>query len=128
MTVAEAESVTARLCRRIVETGDRDLTPAAIAAAKRLILDGIAVAVAGCRAEEAPGILAEHAEALGGSPQATVIGFGFKTSVTQAALINGASMHVLDYEPMWSPANHALSTSFGPSRLAQFTVITQEIT
>ena len=26
-----------------------------------------------------------------------------------AALVNGAAMHVLDYEPMWLPATHALS-------------------
>ena len=54
---------------------------------------------------------------MGGAPQATAIGFGFKTSVVNAALINGASMHVLDYEPMWSPANHAVSTSL-PTVLA----------
>ena len=110
-------NLTERLCTRIVGLGDKDLGPAAVAAAKRLILDGIAVAVAGCRAEEAPGILAEHAHEMGGAPQATAIGFGFKTSVVSAALINGASMHVLDYEPMWSPANHALSTSL-PAVLA----------
>jgi aconitate decarboxylase len=110
-------SLTEQVCRRIVETGTKDLSAAAVAAAKRLILDGIAVAVAGCRAEEAPGILAEHAREMGGSPQATVIGFGFKSSVVSAALINGAAMHVLDYEPMWSPANHALSTSL-PTVLA----------
>jgi aconitate decarboxylase len=28
-----------------------------------------------------------------------------------AAALNGAAMHVLDFEPMWSPANHALSTT-----------------
>jgi len=110
-------NVTERLCRRIVETGSKDLSEAAIDAAKRLILDGIAITVAGCRAEEAPGILAEHVRELGGTPQATAIGFGFKTSVTNAALLNGASMHVLDYEPMWSPANHATSTCL-PSVLA----------
>jgi 2-methylcitrate dehydratase PrpD len=110
-------NVTERLCHRIVETGSKDLSAAAIAAAKRLILDGIAITVAGCRAEEAPGILAEHLQELGGTPQATAIGFGFKTSVTNAALLNGASMHVLDYEPMWSPANHAVSTSL-PTVLA----------
>ncbi len=110
-------SLTETLCRRIVETGSKDLSQEAIAAAKRLILDGIAVAVAGCRAEEAPGIVAEHAHEMGGTPQATAIGFGFKTSVVNAALINGVSMHVLDYEPMWSPANHAVSTSL-PTVLA----------
>jgi 2-methylcitrate dehydratase PrpD len=110
-------NLTERLAHRIVETGAKDLSKQAIAAAKRLILDGIAITVAGCRAEEAPGILAEHVREMGGAPQATAIGFGFKTSVVNAALINGAAMHVLDYEPMWSPANHAVSTSL-PTVLA----------
>ncbi|MBI3514278.1 MAG: MmgE/PrpD family protein [Proteobacteria bacterium] len=112
-----APNLTERLCQRIVALGSNDLGAAAIAAAKRLILDGIAITVAGCRAEAAPAILAEHVREMGGSEHATAIGFGFKTSVVNAALINGASMHVLDYEPMWSPANHAVSTSL-PTVLA----------
>ncbi|ACL03424.1 Putative MmgE/PrpD family protein [Desulfatibacillum aliphaticivorans] len=34
----------------------------------------------------------------GGSPQATIIGFGEKKSLGQAALINGAASHALDYD------------------------------
>src|SRR5260221_3934532 len=109
--MAAAPNLTERLCQRIVGLGSPDVSPAAVAAAKRLILDGIAITVAGCRAEEAPGILAEHVREMGGSEQATAIRLRFKNSVVNGALINGASMHVLDYEPMWSPANHAVSTS-----------------
>ena len=58
--MAATPNLTERLCQRIVALGSQDLGPAAVAAAKRLVLDGIAIAVAGCRAEEAPGILAEH--------------------------------------------------------------------
>ena len=50
-----------------------------------------------------------------------VIGFGFKTSPVQATYVNGSSMHVLDFEPMWSPANHQLSTSLpGILALAEY--------
>ncbi|MGH8014421.1 MAG: MmgE/PrpD family protein [Candidatus Binataceae bacterium] len=92
------------------------LDSCAIAAARRLILDGMAVAAAGSR-ERAPRVLADHLRDLGGNPDATAIGFGFKTSVVSAAYLNGASMHVLDYEPMWNPATHALSTTL-PALLA----------
>ena len=47
----------------------------------------------------------------------TVIGHGFKTSPVSAAYVNGVSMHVLDYEPMWSPPTHAASPTL-PTVLA----------
>jgi 2-methylcitrate dehydratase PrpD len=84
-----------------------------IAAARLLILDGLAVAVAGSR-ETAAQILADHLRDLGGSPQATVINHRFMTATVSAAAINGAAMHVLDYEPMWLPPNHATSTTLPP--------------
>ena len=109
--------VTADLCEKIVATAYDDLTEDAKDRARRLVIDGVAVAVAGTVQEEAPGVLAKHVRALGGEAQSTAIGFGFKTSPVQAAYLNGASMHVLDFEPMWSPANHQVSTSL-PALLA----------
>ena len=82
----------------------------AIEAARRLVLDGIAIAIAGTE-EEAIHILAAHHKEQGGAAQATAIGNGFRLNTVSAAALNGAAMHVLDFEPMWSPANHALSTT-----------------
>lgn len=73
-----------------------------------LLLDGLAVAMAGA-VEPGPGILATLAQRDVPAGPARVIGKGFSTGVIQAARINGASMHVLDFEPMWNPPNHALS-------------------
>jgi 2-methylcitrate dehydratase PrpD len=108
--------VTEAFVRILSEITTATLPVAAIAAAQRLILDGLAVAVAGSR-EPAVRIIAAHLRALGGSSQATAIGQGFQTSLTSAAYINGAAMHVLDYEPMWLPPNHATSTTL-PAVLA----------
>jgi 2-methylcitrate dehydratase PrpD len=102
--------LTATLAARIAATRYEDLGAAAVAAARRLVLDGIAVAVAGTH-EDAIRILAAHQRALGGTPEASAIGFGFRTDPVRAAALNGAAMHVLDFEPMWSPATHALSTT-----------------
>jgi 2-methylcitrate dehydratase PrpD len=102
--------LTATLAARIAATRYEDLSAASVAAARRLVLDGIAVAVAGTH-EDAIRILAAHQRALGGTPEATAIGFGFRTDPVRAAALNGAAMHVLDFEPMWSPATHALSTT-----------------
>jgi len=108
-------SLTARVCDRIVRCGSKPLAPRLLPAARQLFLDGIAVAVAGAQLESASRILAEHfADPLtgtGGGSSASVIGLNRKLGTVQAALVNGASMHVLDFEPMWLPATHALSPS-----------------
>ena len=109
--------LTADLCEKIVATGWDDLSEDVIQRTRRLILDGIAVAVAGTIQEEAPEVLAAHVKALGGHPDSTLINFGVKTSPVHAAYLNGASMHVLDFEPMWQPANHQVSTTL-PAVLA----------
>ena len=91
-----------------------DLVPAANAAAPQalatsLTLDGLSVAALGSL-QRGPRILAELAIEKGGTPDARVIGQAQRVPAGEAARINGAAMHVLDYEPMWNPANHSLST------------------
>ena len=103
-------AVTSQLCDRIAATSYENLGVAAIESARRLVLDGIAVALAGTE-EEAIRILAAHHKEQSGAAQATAIGNGFRLNTVSAAALNGAAMHVLDFEPMWSPANHALSTT-----------------
>ena len=109
-------TTTPELCEKIVATSYDTLTPEAIALARRLVLDGIAIALAGTD-EEAIGLLAEHYRGMGAREDAVVLGLGFRTAPTLAAALNGASMHVLDFEPMWTPSNHALSTTL-PAILA----------
>ena len=109
--------VTEALSEKVAAIGFSDISDAAIAAGRRLVLDGIAVAVAGSKQEEAPGVLAAHLREMGGNPVASAIGLGFRTSPVNAAYLNGVSMHVLDFEPMWQPANHQMSTTL-PAVLA----------
>jgi aconitate decarboxylase len=103
--------LTTTLCERIAAARFEDLPPETVAAARRLVLDGLAVGVAGVAEEDAVPILARCMRALGGRPVATVIGCDFRIDPVRAAALNGAAMHVLDFEPMWSPATHALSTT-----------------
>lgn len=44
-----------------------------------------------------------------GPGPATLIGHDHSASPVDAARVNGMAMHVLDYEPMWNPPNHAIS-------------------
>lgn len=79
------------------------------AMARLLVVDGLAVAAAGSR-EPGPRILAAAARDRACPAVATVIAQGLATSPEHAARINGTAMHVLDYEAMWNPPNHAIST------------------
>ena len=105
-------ALAARICAIDLDTLDEP----AIAATKRLIADGIAVAIAGS-SEAAPMIAAAHVRAMGCSQDATVWGFDFKTTAQNAAYLNAISMHVLDFEPMSNPPTHAVSPTL-PAALA----------
>lgn len=101
-------SLTKQLAGIIRNTSFESLDSADVATAKRLIADGIAVAVAGSK-EKAPQMFAEHVKEQGGRELCPVWGFGFKTSPVAAAYANAVSMHVLDFEPMSRPSTHVVS-------------------
>ena len=79
--------------------------PTLVERCRLLLLDGLAVAAAGAR--EAGPTLA--AGLLAGSGHCNLIGRREAAPACDAARINGMAMHVLDYEPMWNPPNHAIS-------------------
>jgi aconitate decarboxylase len=108
-------SITRKLCEKIVATTADRMDEAAIAKARQLVLDGIAVAVAGARIEQAPQILADYLRGQESKPECSALGFGFRLAPVPAALLNATSMHVLDFEPMWTPATHALSPALAPA-------------
>jgi aconitate decarboxylase len=99
---------TAALAARICAVTFATLDAPTVAVTKRLIADGIAVALAGTR-EAAPGIAAAHVRAMGCNQNASVWGFDFKTTAQNAAYLNAVSTHVLDFEPMSNPPTHAVS-------------------
>jgi 2-methylcitrate dehydratase PrpD len=108
--------ITNELCDKIGALTYGELPAPVIDRARQLFLDGLSVAIAGTE-EQAIRLLAEHYQGYGARPEATALGLGFRTAAPLAAALNGAAMHVLDFEPMWSPANHALSTTL-PAVLA----------
>ena len=90
-------SLTKRIAEYICTTGLEDFPPDAIDAAKAAITDCLGCALAGSR-EPLADVLCDYVTGLGGAPAATVIGRGFKTSSLEAALVNGAMSHALDYD------------------------------
>jgi hypothetical protein len=102
------ENLTLAVAKRVCAVDFKDLDSDTRTMTKQLIADGVAVAIAGSL-EEPPRILAQYAQDLSSAPRASVWGFGFKTHPAQAAFVNAASMHVLDFEPMSNPPTHAVS-------------------
>lgn len=82
--------------------------PALLDQCRLLLLDGLAVAVPGAL-EPGPRLMADLVRRDGTGGPARLIGHAACTSVVNAARVNGMAMHVLDFEPMWNPPNHALS-------------------
>lgn len=93
---------TRRLAEWACETGFDDLPPHVVELSKQLILDHVGVAIGGME-HEAVAIALDVARELGGTAQATVIGHGDRTSVINAAMVNGISSHVLDYDDTHIP-------------------------
>ncbi|MBM4330754.1 MAG: MmgE/PrpD family protein [Deltaproteobacteria bacterium] len=89
--------VTERLARYVLETSYPSFPEEVVHQAKRCFLDLLGVALGGAK-QPLTQILLKMVKEFGGKPQATVLGHGFKTNVMNAALVNGAMAHALDYD------------------------------
>ena len=89
--------VTKKFAEYVTTSGLEDFPPEAVAAAKAAIIDCRGCMLAGSK-ETLADVLCDYVVGLGGTPSATVVGRGFKTSTPEAALINGAMSHAMDYD------------------------------
>jgi 2-methylcitrate dehydratase PrpD len=96
-----------------------DTLPApAIEMAKHVVLDGIAVMLAGSTEPLGLGrIVIDYVREMGGAEQASVVAGGFRTSMQNAAYANGTLAHALDWDNTWYPLNHPTSPTL-PAILA----------
>lgn len=94
------------------------LPPEVIDISRQVVLDGLAVTLAGATEPLGIGrIVTEYVKELGGAPEATVVAGGFKTSAANAAFANGCMAHALDFDNTWYPLNHPTSPTL-PAILA----------
>ena len=93
----ENPGLTRAIARFIVETDPSDIPIHIHEHAKVAFLDWFAVLMAG---KDEPLVLKliHYADLTGGNEQATVLGHGLRKNISQAALINGAMSHALDYD------------------------------
>ena len=107
---------TQTLAQFIADTDYDSLPHPVVAAAKIAILDGVANMVAGS-VEELSDIIGRYVRDGGGSPQASVVGWGYQTNPPSAAFANGVFGHCLDYEIQGFPPTHGTSSCL-PAALA----------
>jgi 2-methylcitrate dehydratase PrpD len=89
--------VTERIAQYGIESSYRSLPKDVIHQGKRCFLDLIGTTLGGAK-QPLGRILVKTAGEFGGKPQATVLGYGLKTSILDAALINGSTAHALDFD------------------------------
>jgi 2-methylcitrate dehydratase PrpD len=89
--------VTASLAQRAADLRYEHLSPEARTVAGHCFLDFFGVALAGSH-EPLTEIMAANVAEDGGSPHATVFGRGMHASAEQAAWLNGAMGHALDFD------------------------------
>ena len=95
--------VTERIAEYAVKMSYRSFPKEVIHQGKRCFLDLIGTTLGGAK-QPLGRILVKTAKEFGGKPQATVIGYGLKTSILNAALINGATAHALDFDDTHIPS------------------------
>jgi len=94
----EAETrITEALAARATGVNFDALPPEIVELSRQCLLDWLGVTIAGAGEPLIRILTAECAEE-GGHPQASLIGQSGKVSVQQAALVNGAASHALDYD------------------------------
>jgi 2-methylcitrate dehydratase PrpD len=90
-------SVTHRIAGHTAALRYDDLPPDVVELARQTLLDWLGVTLAGSR-EDLARMLRDEAVEQGGRPVATIVGADMRTGTQQAALVNGATSHALDYD------------------------------
>jgi len=89
--------VTRRLAERICETGFAQFPSQVVEYSKRLALSSLGAMVAGAILPSGR-IMTRYVQHMGGNPEATVMGAGFRSAVENAAMANGTFAHATEYE------------------------------
>lgn len=105
------------IAKHIVDSRYSDLDDSAIAATKHHVLHTIVTAIGGSKA---PGIMAAHNLAVetGGGGSSTVLVHGSKMSAMDAAFVNSAMAHALDYDMNDDRTFYKSSVTVVPAALA----------
>lgn len=116
MTEANASGPLAGiLARKVFDLEFASIPAEVVRRAKEAMLDTFGVTLAGCRSDSAD-ILNDYVDFVGGSEQSRILGRGRRNSAPNAALVNAATGHVLDFDDVsWSCIGHPAVVTVFPA-------------
>ncbi len=117
VTAVSNIAVTARLTEFCRSIRFENLPADAVEVARQCLLDWLGVTLAGSN-EPLALMLRDEALLEGGNAQATLIGSGHQVTAKQAALVNGAASHALDYDDVHLAMSGHPSVPIWPALLA----------
>ena len=109
--------ITKRIAEYVTTAGLEDFPPEAIQAAKGAIMDCLGCMLAGSR-EPLAQILVDFVGSNGGNGSSSIVGRGVKAPAAEAALVNGAMAHALDYDDITRALKGHPSAVLVPAALA----------
>ena len=112
------ERVSTALAKHVAAARYEDLSPGAIEATKKSILDAIGVSLGASGLGEGCRAFVEMAIEAGGKPESTIFGFSNKVPAAMAAFANGAMAHALDFEDAYDGAPVHPNAAVLPAALA----------
>src|ERR1051326_6368746 len=86
------------------------LPPELVELIKQIVLDTLGVAIGASGLAPEARVIAEYVESLGGRPESTVFGCGFKAPAPWAAFVNGSLGHMLDYDDVGAGGHVGIAT------------------
>ena len=108
------ESTRVGLTRRLAEHASNlryeQLPDALVARIKQCVLDTLGVSIGASTLSEEAKIVAGYVEALGGPPEACILGFGGRAPAPWAVFVNGSLGHMLDYDDVGGGGHVSIAT------------------
>ena len=112
------EAVSSALAHHVVSAQFEDLSPAAVEATRKSLLDALGVSLGASGLGEGCAVFAAQAIACGGKPESTILGFSTKVPAAMAAFANGSMAHALDFEDAFDGAPVHPNAAVVPAALA----------
>ncbi len=116
-TDPDAPSITSVVAELAANVRYEDLPADVVLLAKECLLDWLGVTIAGA-SEPLSRILQDEMLEQGGNAQATIVGTELRGTIQQAALVNGAASHALDYDDVHQAMSGHPTVPVAPGLLA----------
>ncbi|HEX3864419.1 MAG TPA: MmgE/PrpD family protein [Stellaceae bacterium] len=106
----EVPAVTQRLAQHASSLRYEQLPPLLVERIKQCVLDTLGVSIGASILAEEARIVADYVRALGGVPEARLLGFGGAAPAGWAAFANGSFGHMLDYDDVGGGGHVSIAT------------------